>query len=186
MHSRIDHLWRALDVNKSECKETKRTSSDTYGRDLWIDVVSASFSFELSRFLCVFENNVSRKVKIFFFKILPQEFFKGENDRLWRALDARRGECKETKRTSSDTHRKELSNGIVYASFSFELSWFLCVENVRLSREKKAKIFIKSDSWSLWISSILCREERDIYTRTDIYIYSLEGKESKTSRRRWG
>jgi len=43
---------------------------------------------------------------------------------------------------------------------------------------KKAKIFIKSDSWSLWISSILCREERDIYTRTDIYIHSLEGKES--------
>ena len=40
-----------------------------------------------------------------------------------------------------------------------------------LSR-KKAKIFIKSDSWSLWISSILCREERDIYTRTDKYILS--------------
>ena len=159
MHSRIDHLWRALDVNKSEYKETKRTSSDTHGRDLWIDVVYLSFSFELSRFLCVFENNVSRKVKIFFFKILPQEFFKGENDRLWRALDARRSECKETKRTSSDTHRKELSNGIVYASFSFELSRFLCVfENVRLSLErKKAKIFIKSDSWSLWISSIVCR-----------------------------
>jgi len=53
----------------------------------------------------------------------------------------------------------------------------LCVfENVRLSEKKKAKIFIKSDSWSLWISSILCREERDIYTRIDIY--SLEGKES--------
>ena len=53
----------------------------------------------------------------------------------------------------------------------------MCVfENVRLSEKKKAKIFIKSDSWSLWISSILCREERDIYTRIDIY--SLEGKES--------
>ena len=38
--------------------------SDKYGRDLWIDVVYASFSFELSRFLCV--ENVSRKVKIFF------------------------------------------------------------------------------------------------------------------------
>ena len=47
------------------------------------------------------------------------------------------------------------------------------------SEKKKAKIFIKSDSWSLLdFFNFICREERDIYTRTDIYIHSLEGKES--------
>ena len=45
----------------------------------------------------------------------------------------------------------------------------MCVfENVRLSREKQAKIFIKSDSWSLWISSILCREERDKHVKRSL------------------
>ena len=56
----------------------------------------------------------------------------------------------------SDKYGRDLWIDVVYASFSFELSRFLCVENVRLSREKKRRFF-KSDSWSLWISSIVCR-----------------------------
>ena len=100
-------------------------------------------------------------------------------DHLWRALDARRGECKETKRTSSDTHRKELSNGIVYASFSFELSWFLCVENVRLSREKKRRFLSKV---TVGLSGFLqfYAVKSAIYIRAQIYIYTLwRGKSRK-------
>ena len=51
----------------------------------------------------------------------------------------------------------------------------MCVFENQVSRKvrKKAKQLVALDFFNF-----ICREERDIYTRTDIYIHSLEGKES--------
>ncbi len=69
----------------------------------------------------------------------------------------------------SDKYGKKLSIGVVYASFSFELSWFLCVENVRLSREKKRRFLSKvTELVSLDFFNFMPLRAA-IYIHTDIY-----------------